>query len=81
MTATWARLAASAMRVKSFRKASVEGFLKSWGGGAGTEASWLGEVRREEAAVVDEAPACDGDDMGAFILVSYICTRTGERRR
>lgn len=56
MTATWARLAASATRVKSLRKTSVEGFLRSWGGGAGAEAIWLGDVRSEEAAAVEEAP-------------------------
>lgn len=71
MTATWARFAASAMRVKSLRKTSVEGFLRSSAGGAGTEAIWLGEVRSEEAAAVEETPPCDGDEMGASISPVY----------
>ena len=81
MTATWARLAASATRVKSLRKTSVEGFLRSWGGGAGAEAIWLGEVRSEEAAAVEEAPPCDGDEMGASISVVCLCKDEKRRRR
>lgn len=54
-TATWARLAASATRVKSLRKASVEGFFISEGGGAGTEAIWLGDVRSDDGAAEEPA--------------------------
>ncbi len=75
MTATCARLAASAMREKSLSRASVEGFLIWAGGGAGietTEAVLLdGEGRAEVAAAVDidEPAAPPGEGMGAFIVV------------
>lgn len=81
MTATWARLAASATRVKSLRKASVEGGLLSCGGGAGTEANWLGEVRRDEAEATEQAAACDGEEMGAFIAGCISVSRMRRRKR
>lgn len=59
MTATCARLAASARRVKSFRKGSVEGTLVWMGAGAMAAAELLGdglvdEAADEEAAVEEE---------------------------
>lgn len=67
MTATWARFAASATRVKSLRKLSVEGALIGAGGG-GTKLlfmegdCWVGETK--ELVWV----AVDGDEMGASIV-------------
>lgn len=52
MTATCARLAASAMRVKSFRKGSVEGALTWMGAGTMAAAELLGDGLVDEA--VDE---------------------------
>lgn len=43
MTATWARLAASATRVKSFRKASVVGGLIAAGAATGIEMEAVGD--------------------------------------
>lgn len=63
-------MAASATSVKSLRNASVEGCLSCEGGGAGTEAIWFGDVRTDDA--VDEAVACDGDEIGAFIVI-FVC--------
>lgn len=78
MTATCARLAASATREKSLSRASVEGFL-IWAGGGGagieTEAVLLeGDGRAEVAAAVDmDEPAAPaawlGDWMGASIFI------------
>lgn len=77
MTATWARLAASATRVKSLRKASVEAGVCCWtwtGGGGATK--WLvGDCCVEDVVVVVVVVgetvlilALMGDEMGASIL-------------
>lgn len=82
MTATCARLAASATSVKSLRNESVEGVCRAFcgGGGAGTEAIWLGEVRMEEA-FVEALPPCDGEEMGAFIFSLCVCIEDAKAKR
>lgn len=62
-TAIWARFAASAIRVKSFRKTSVEGDFS--GAGCGGTIAAVGDGCDEGIADV----CCDvGDVMGAFIV-------------
>ncbi|KAL7790029.1 hypothetical protein V8C37DRAFT_385193 [Trichoderma ceciliae] len=73
MTATCARLAASATRVKSLRKGSVEGVLTWTGAGAMMAAKLLGD------GLVDEA-----EDDEAFVeeeaSMAYLCVRWTRRR-
>lgn len=85
MTATWARLAASATRVKSLRKRSVDGcFVCAGGGGAmviGVAADLGPDIAEEEE---EEEDVVLGDEMGAFIvfvrmvrIVGWSCVRFG----
>lgn len=73
MTATCARLAASATRVKSFRKASVLGGLAARGAGTGT-AIELGDCCEDDEKLEAELPRVlwAGEEMGASI-VRFVC--------
>ncbi|OAQ74629.1 hypothetical protein VFPBJ_09924 [Purpureocillium lilacinum] len=79
MTATCARLAASATRVKSLRKASVDGDVGSWAGGCGTAGCAMA-LAGDDCCVEDRGPdetARDpmGEVIGAFMLCDgYSCT-------
>lgn len=64
MTAACARLAASATRVKSLRKGSVEGALTWTGAGAMTAAEVLGDCLVED----DEEEACEEEASMAMSL-------------
>lgn len=73
MTATCARLAASATRVKSFRKASVLGGWTARGAGTGTVIE-LGDGCEEDEKLEAELPRVlwAGEEMGASI-VRFVC--------
>lgn len=72
MTATCARLAASATRFASLRKESVDEDLACRGSGVGDGwAAWKtsGDCRVDER--VDEEALVRGDEMGAFMLAEW----------
>jgi hypothetical protein len=81
MTATCARLAASAMSVKSLRKASVEGALAARGAGRAAAAE-LGDCCDDEAEekLETEFPLVlwAGEEMGASIM-ACVCVCLSER--
>ncbi len=82
MTASWARLAASAPSVKSFRKASVEGGLMLTGGGGRILLDDKGDDCDDGTA--EEAAWDTGDEMGpsmVFLCIYLRRGREGERRR
>lgn len=73
MTATWARLAASATNVKSLSNESVDGCCA--GGGGTAAAAAVMAIDDDDAlalglllVVYEEPPLVPGDDMGAFIV-------------
>lgn len=75
MTATCARLAASARRVKSFRKGSVEGILVWMGAGAMAAAELLGDGLVDEAA--DEEAAVEEGSMAVECGEEYVIVVVG----
>lgn len=67
ITATWARFAASARRLKLLRNGSVEASVS--GTGAGWKVMCEGDCCEEDVEVALEAVVM----MGAFIVDSFVC--------
>ena len=81
MTATCARLAASATRVKSLRKASVDGDVGSWAGGCGTAGCAMA-LAGDDCCVEDRWPDETarepmGEVIGAFMLCDGVLLHDG----
>lgn len=80
MTAIWARLAASATRVKSLRKWSVEGFAAV---GADLGGAAAAKALEGDCCQFVEVWACwwVGDEIGAFIFAAVVVVCLGSRWR